>query len=250
VECTPGKTCTVCWAPLPLTDFGSRKDKKGRLVRLARCKRCLGRISKIYHAATRERRNERSRDWRRQHPPDDAARERARQSARAYYWTHRSARLEAAKRYAAAYRDRSRAYYWTHRSARLEAARRHYERRRQEWLAKLGLTLEEWLRRRAERLATSRERRHARARLRRAHARRWSELTKGPVDYDAILARDGMVCGICGGRVEPQELQFDHLVPVTKGGAHAEWNLQVAHERCNKSKRDRLPDGLQLRFLV
>lgn len=29
---------------------------------------------------------------------------------------------------------------------------------------------------------------------------------------------------------------FDHLIPVVRHGAHAEWNLMLAHDRCNKRR--------------
>lgn len=52
-----------------------------------------------------------------------------------------------------------------------------------------------------------------------------------------VLARDGMRCHLCGGRVRPGDVHLDHVVPLSLGGAHDVSNLRVAHARCNLSKR-------------
>lgn len=58
----------------------------------------------------------------------------------------------------------------------------------------------------------------------------------GKVDYELIMLRDRMRCGICGKRVARKDLSFDHIIPLVCGGAHAEWNIQVAHLTCNSRK--------------
>jgi len=62
----------------------------------------------------------------------------------------------------------------------------------------------------------------------------------GKVDFDAVLARDGLVCWICGKHIDADDLQFDHAVPLSKGGEHSTRNVRVAHQFCNYSKHDRL----------
>lgn len=64
--------------------------------------------------------------------------------------------------------------------------------------------------------------------------------TIGTVDRNAVLARDGWICHICGGLVLRHELNFDHIIPLTRGGAHSNDNLAVAHASCNFSKHNRL----------
>ncbi len=56
------------------------------------------------------------------------------------------------------------------------------------------------------------------------------------VDYRLILQRDSGVCGICGGPVAPDDLEFDHIMPLARGGIHMESNIQVAHGICNRRK--------------
>jgi 5-methylcytosine-specific restriction endonuclease McrA len=65
---------------------------------------------------------------------------------------------------------------------------------------------------------------------------RKKELPVEPVSLKAVRARDLNHCHLCGGPVKDSELSFDHLIPVVRKGAHAEWNLMVAHLRCNKSR--------------
>jgi HNH endonuclease len=67
----------------------------------------------------------------------------------------------------------------------------------------------------------------------------------GPVDYAAILAEHGMVCHICGcGIRSRRELNFDHVIPLTRGGPHVQENILPSHKSCNVSKGNRLMSEL------
>lgn len=57
------------------------------------------------------------------------------------------------------------------------------------------------------------------------------------VDYERICRRDRMRCHICRTRVARKDLHFDHVIPLSKGGAHVESNIAVAHAKCNLRKR-------------
>lgn len=54
-----------------------------------------------------------------------------------------------------------------------------------------------------------------------------------------VIARDGLVCGICGGAVADDEVSIDHIYPRSKGGPTTMANLRVAHRRCNSRKGNR-----------
>jgi hypothetical protein len=61
-----------------------------------------------------------------------------------------------------------------------------------------------------------------------------------------IFERDGWVCGLCSKPVDPDlqhpdpmSASLDHRTPIAKGGGHTRANVQLAHLRCNLSKRDR-----------
>jgi 5-methylcytosine-specific restriction endonuclease McrA len=66
------------------------------------------------------------------------------------------------------------------------------------------------------------------------------KVTIGKVDLNAVIRRDGWICHICGGLVLREELSFDHIIPLAKGGMHSNDNLAVAHRKCNTSKAARI----------
>lgn len=62
-----------------------------------------------------------------------------------------------------------------------------------------------------------------------------------PVDYAAILERDGMVCHICGDAIPSLDvLHFDHVIPLSKGGPHSADNIKPSHASCNLTKGARI----------
>jgi 5-methylcytosine-specific restriction endonuclease McrA len=67
---------------------------------------------------------------------------------------------------------------------------------------------------------------------------------RGDVDFARILAEYGPVCHICGDDIE-DDLEFDHVVPLSRGGAHAEENIRPSHEACNHWKGTRLMSELE-----
>jgi 5-methylcytosine-specific restriction endonuclease McrA len=67
-----------------------------------------------------------------------------------------------------------------------------------------------------------------------------------PVRRELIARRDRWCCQLCGERVDerlvwphPLSASLDHVVPLTKGGAHEPANVQLAHLRCNVAKSNR-----------
>lgn len=54
---------------------------------------------------------------------------------------------------------------------------------------------------------------------------------------DAVIARDGMICGLCVQPVESRsDLHIDHIQPWSRGGVTVVANLQPAHAACNIAK--------------
>jgi hypothetical protein len=59
-----------------------------------------------------------------------------------------------------------------------------------------------------------------------------------PEDVKIVVwARDGGACTRCGSK---QELHFDHIIPVVKGGGNSEANIQILCQSCNLRKSDKI----------
>lgn len=84
--------------------------------------------------------------------------------------------------------------------------------------------------------AANPEARRERVRRRRARLR---GATTERVNYAAILAKHGHVCHICGGDIEGA-IDFDHVIPIARGGAHAHSNIKPSHPSCNRRKGARI----------
>ena len=63
-----------------------------------------------------------------------------------------------------------------------------------------------------------------------------------------VYERDKWKCGVCKKPVKPEEASLDHIIPLAKGGEHSYRNVQLAHLKCNISKKDRAI-GQQARLL-
>jgi hypothetical protein len=60
-----------------------------------------------------------------------------------------------------------------------------------------------------------------------------------------VVRRDNGICQICSDPVPDNEVQFDHLIPYSRGGPASVENLRLVHARCNKRKRDLLSEILE-----
>jgi 5-methylcytosine-specific restriction endonuclease McrA len=81
-----------------------------------------------------------------------------------------------------------------------------------------------------------------RANLQRRRARLRGGETEKFSDVE-IFERDGWVCGICGEPIDRtlkapdgMSVSLDHIIPVSKDGAHKRANVQAAHLQCNRIK--------------
>lgn len=82
-------------------------------------------------------------------------------------------------------------------------------------------------------------------------------ITRGScLDPFVIFRRDNWCCQLCGVRT-PQKLrgtyedrapELDHIVPLARGGAHIESNLQCLCRRCNITKGSRVIGQLRLKL--
>ena len=66
-----------------------------------------------------------------------------------------------------------------------------------------------------------------------------------------LLARDRYICAYCAHRFEPDDLDMEHIIPSSKGGADSWMNLVAACKACNRHKGNRRPEaaGLKLHYV-
>jgi len=64
-----------------------------------------------------------------------------------------------------------------------------------------------------------------------------------PVDIGRLYEDRRGICGICRMPVPKDVFTVDHIRPISRGGVHRAWNLQLAHQSCNTRKRDHVADG-------
>lgn len=88
--------------------------------------------------------------------------------------------------------------------------------------------------------------REAKKTARKAGKARKRAATVEPVNTLRVFERDGWRCHLCGGLTikarrgtyHPKAPELDHIVPLSKGGAHSYANTACAHRSCNATKSD------------
>ena len=65
---------------------------------------------------------------------------------------------------------------------------------------------------------------------------------------EMLLARDRYVCAYCAQRFPFDELDMEHIVPSSKGGADSWMNLVTACKACNRRKANRTPDAAGMKL--
>jgi len=60
-----------------------------------------------------------------------------------------------------------------------------------------------------------------------------------------VVRRDGQICQICHKNIPDNEIEFDHIIPVSKGGPVSVENLRVLCSDCNAKKSDSLKELLK-----
>lgn len=181
-------------------------------------------------------------------------RDEANARAKTWYYANHSRAIATRKQWYRANRD---AVLGQHKAKRVANVEEYRAKDRARWPQKQVTNLE-WLRRHPEqnraRVKAWRETNPERYRLahleiqnrRRARKR---GATIEHVDLAVVIARDKGLCGICGKKVKATDISIDHILPLSQGGAHAMYNVQLAHRRCNTLKgAGRLPSQLRLPF--
>ena len=66
------------------------------------------------------------------------------------------------------------------------------------------------------------------------------EIKREPISEEVrimVWRRDGGVCVKCGSR---ENLEYDHIVPISKGGSNTARNIELLCEKCNREKKDNI----------
>ena len=69
------------------------------------------------------------------------------------------------------------------------------------------------------------------------------------VSKDKLLRRDRMTCAYCGQHFSERDLQCEHILPESRGGAWSWMNLVTACAWCNGRKADRTPEEARMPLL-
>lgn len=246
----PRKHCPTCDTDKLLTDFHRCKSKSDGLW--AECKPCAC---------------ARSREWRTRNPDKDRNSQRQTRERRAAKGIRHTALASGSKRCPVclqdkdvsgfnrnakerdglqwlcrsceriknqAWRDQNRASV---RSQHRDWHHRHREQEIQRKAQYRALNRDELRKKRQEYDILNPDKR--RERVMRRNARK-KQTSIGVVSYKQIWERDRGICYLCGLVVVPGNCHFDHVMPLSKGGAHTEDNIAVTHSWCNQKKAARV----------
>jgi len=64
-----------------------------------------------------------------------------------------------------------------------------------------------------------------------------------------IYVRDDYTCQYCAGQFAPEDLTFDHVIPVAQGGRRSWENIVTACQPCNRRKDARTPEQAGMTLL-
>lgn len=182
---------------------------------------------RAYAVANKQLISERNKTYR------EANSEKMQAKSKAYYEAHRKERIAYQKALHAAKADVVKAYkkeWWAKNREQFSA-----ERKRPENQAKRRAVNKKWYD------ATYHTKHREKFLARNAKRRALKVQTKiEDIDFKKILKRANGLCGICHKPFDLFGIDFDHIVPLSRGGAHVEANLQATHSSCNRSKGARV----------
>lgn len=219
------KVCNVCRLDLPPSAFNARRASPDGLSYT--CRVCDTARLKSRYRLKRTEIIARASEWARAHP------ERRREIVRESDARHRATRRAASRAYQKA---KTAALPPAERRAKWRDERRLFRVKNPE----ADKAIRERARAKEKRVNHERLRMRGRVNAALRRARKKGNLGADRVDYEAILKRDGLVCHICGLPILPSQLEFDHVIPLARGGAHSALNIKPSHALCNRRKGARL----------
>lgn len=61
------------------------------------------------------------------------------------------------------------------------------------------------------------------------------------VNYAQFYAESSKVCAYCAKPLRFEDVEFDHFIPISKGGKHERTNIRISCVTCNRSKAAKIP---------
>lgn len=224
------KRCRVCGEDKPLDELV--RNPLGSHGRASLCRLCQRAVNREYYLRKREKLKQDARAYRASHTDEIARQRRARREDPDVRERERAA--NAAWREANRERKNAGTRAWT------EANPEKVKAAHAAWYAankaRTRANARAWEARNPDKMRVKRRRDNL---TRRARIRgRFIE----HVDADVCYRMHGGRCGICGEFIDLTGSKFDvdHVIPLSRGGAHGYVNTQPAHPSCNRAKRDRL----------
>ncbi len=229
--------CRWCKEIKPLSEYPMRG---GRMS--AKCHTCEVQYSRDRYRANPEKACAVQREWAAKHP------EETKQRYAAYHEANRERE-----------RERGRRYNEEHQEERREADRQRREamppdERRAKWRRENQSPAR--LRSGAERRAANKEKQAVRAkqwrlnnperseRISAAYRERKARAAIAPIDWTRVDQATSGVCYICDTPLDATNHNYDHVVPMSKGGLHVTENIRPCCRSCNSKKGAQLPDQL------
>jgi 5-methylcytosine-specific restriction endonuclease McrA len=62
-----------------------------------------------------------------------------------------------------------------------------------------------------------------------------------PVNYFIVYTESNKKCFYCGKQLKFKEVEFDHYIPISKGGLHKKDNIRCSCSSCNRFKGAKMP---------
>src|SRR5258708_137854 len=234
------KVCSKCHIEKPLNDFP--KNRRHADGHSTQCKAC----GNAYEKAHRDRVNERRRQPREEYVPvlsqtcivchiEKLISEfhKSKREKTGYRYECKTCRVEEARVYNLAHCEQKRAHNreYRKRNPRVEYCQRWYRANYERLNMQHRIYYETHAGAQAIRARIYRVN-HRLQETERVRRRRILQKgnTVSRVSYNDILERDGRWCYICEQDILPHhKIHFDHVIPVIRGGAHAEFNIKPTH---------------------
>lgn len=213
------KRCLRCGKDKSLDSFHKRTVSKDGLS--GNCKDCASETARISNAKNKESIKQRSKNYAVKN------RDKIKAKGQAYYLANKERIKLIASDWHAAHREESKEQQRRRYAAANKESRN--SKLRQKWAEN-----PEQGRARTQRYKLAHPEKTKEQKLR----RRARELnaTIGKVCLKTILKRDNYLCHICKQTVAKNELSYDHVIPLARGGGHSMENIKVAHFLCNLRK--------------